>query len=170
MAQIFNNSTAYILRVKGLGDITFLGRVIQKGLLHVPEEGVYEIHVRYGARGLALLQRGLLKKNDQLEFSHEDIEAQVKRTTKYLAKMKEINAEKARAERKKLEEAMELEAVTNKMAPLSIGSGSNSSRSGASTSSAVLPAAPASNRKAAATLYDVDSDDSDLDFDDSDDE
>lgn len=147
MAYVWNNSTVYTLRVKGLNGVTFLGRANQKGCLQIPEEGVYEIHVRYGERGLALLQRGLIKKDDQIVFAHEDVEAQVKRTKKYVAA-------KAEAERQKVKEAAEAEvdAVTKKMAPLSVSSGGSS---GASTKA-----------KAPANLYDVSSDDSDLDFDD----
>jgi len=162
MAYVENNSTTYTLRVKGLKDITFLGRVNQKGGLTIPEEGVYEIHVRYGDRGLALLHRGMIRKDDQMVFSHEDIDAQVKRTKKYVVKMAEINKAKEETERQKLKEAMELEAVMKKMAPLSVGSAGGSS--GASTSSRVEKKAPAAPAPAAANMYDVPSDESDLDF------
>jgi hypothetical protein len=162
MAYVENNSTSYTLRVKGLKDITFMGRVNKKGILIIPEEGVYEIHVRYEDRGLALLHRGLIRKDDQMVFSHEDVGAQVKRTKKYVMKMAEINKAKEETDRQKLKEAMELEAVMKKMAPLSVGSAGGSS--GASTSSRVEKKAPAAPAPAAANMYDVPSDESDLDF------
>lgn len=165
-AHVWNQSTEYILRVRGLNGITFMGRVLKTtGCLEIPEEGVYEIHARYGDCGLALLRRGLIKKGDQFEFSKEDVEAQVMRTKKYVAKMKKINAEKEAAEKQKAKEAMELEAVMKKMAPLSIGSGGSSGSSGAaSTSSPVAQSPPAAPLKKAANLYDIPSDDSELDF------